>query len=162
MKIAVAKESRQREQRVSITPSLAGELRAMGWEVVVESGAGEAAGFHDADYQQHGARIATDKSELYHRAGLVSWFKRPAHEAEELAWVPDRALLIGFLDPLKPGGHAQRYREKDLTTFSWELPPRDATTQAMDAMARMSRLAGEVAYRQHGMRAITAMAAHTP
>lgn len=148
IKLAVPKETRLGEKRVAITPQVAGKLSSMGLELVIEHHAGQAAGFSDKLYQQHGAKITQDKQQLYKDADFVCWVKRPQDDLTEIEYLKPNSTLIGFLDPLTPGKHLNAYKQKHLTTFSWELLPKHADTKNMDALAEMSQMAGEIAY-QH-------------
>jgi NAD(P) transhydrogenase subunit alpha len=65
MKIAVTKETRHHEKRVSIVPEVAKRLIALGTKVVVETGAGECAGFSDEAYRTNGATIQCHDSGLF-------------------------------------------------------------------------------------------------
>lgn len=145
-KLAVVRETRENEKRVAVTPELAGELIKSGIEVMIESGAGEQAGFKDEDYQTYGADIANSKKQLYRNANIVCWFKRPQQDQLEIQYIGSQTTLIGFLDPLKPGKHMQTYTNKQLMPFSWELLPAHPDLKAMDAFAEMGKLAGKVAY----------------
>ncbi len=147
MKIAVAKESRVSEKRVSMTPEVAKELVALGAEVWLEAGAGVAAGYPDERYRACGVSLARKKTTLYADADLVCWFKLPADPIAEMGFLSPGTTIIGFLDPFKPGAHIAGLRENSLTALALELLPQNETTQGMDALAAMSRLAGEIAYR---------------
>lgn len=145
-KLAVVRETRENEKRVAITPELAGELTESGIEVMIESGAGEQAGFKNEDYQAYGAGIAHSKKQLYRDANIVCWFKRPQQDQLEIQHMDSQTTLIGFLDPLKPGQHMQTYTNKQIMPFSWELLPSHPELKTMDAFAEMGKLAGKVAY----------------
>ena len=155
MKIAVVKETRQNEKRVSVIPEVVKRLCGRGVEVCVEAGAGVASGFSDADYINAGATIARDKPTLFKNADIVSWLKRPVPEQESLDLISPKAIVTGFLDPLKPDGHVQRFTGHKLTTMSFELLPQNEKTAEMDCFAAMGVLAGEIATKD----ACTAIAA---
>jgi len=157
MKIAVTKETRHHEKRVSIVPEVAKRLIALGTKVVVETGAGECAGFSDEAYRTNGATIAYDKTHLYQDANIVSWLKRPEKETEELLHIPSNALIVGFFDPFKSGKHLQPFVQKTVTTIAWELLPYHKETEPMDALAAMGKLAGEIAY-QNALTTLTLQA----
>jgi NAD(P) transhydrogenase subunit alpha len=148
IKLAVVRETREQEQRVAVTPELTKALSQAGIEVMIESKAGEKAGFNDADYQAQGANIAYSKQQLYQNANIVCWFKRPVHDHLESQYIAPQTTLIGFLDPLKLGQHMQTYLDRQITPFSWELLPHHPDLQALNPFIEMSKLAGEVAYQE--------------
>lgn len=146
MKIAVVKETRNKEQRVSITPEIAARLVKNGYEVVVEQNAGNKSGFPDVDYKAAGAKIAYNKEDLYKNADIVSWLKRPENDIDELKYLPKNAVIFGFLDPFKEGEHIKTFARKGFSTISLELLPQNSRTEKMDAFAAMGSVAGSIAY----------------
>ena len=157
MKIAVTKETRHNEKRVSIVPEVAKRLIALGTEVVVETGAGECAGFNDEAYRTSGATIAYDKTHLYQDASIVSWVKCPKKEIEELLHIPSNAIIVAFFDPLKFGKHLQYFALNGITTLALELLPHNKETEKMDAFSAMGKFAGEIAY-QNALTTLTLQA----
>lgn len=147
MKIAVTKETRFDEKRVSIVPEIAKRFIDLEAEVVVEKDAGKGAGFSDEAYRARGAIIAYDKTLLYQEADIVSWVKRPEREIEELRYIPSNSMIVGFLDPLKPGNHLQHFARKRVTAISLELLPHNRETERMNAFSIMGKFAGQIAYR---------------
>ena len=101
MNIAVLKEIAPGERRVALTPDVAGRLAKAGNTVIVERGAGDAAGYRDADYQAAGATLAPSAAEAYAAAGLAVKVQRPlADGTDELRLLPQGAALVAFLNPL--------------------------------------------------------------
>ncbi len=147
MKIAVAKETRHNEKRVSIVPDVVKRLITLGTEVMIETGAGEFAGFSDEAYCANGATIAYDKTHLYQNANIITWIKRPEKEIEELLHIPSDTIIIAFFDPFKPGEHLKHFTQKTVTTIAWELLPHNKETEQMDALSAMGKFAGEIAYK---------------
>ena len=68
MKIGCPKEIKPQEFRVGVTPTTAGEAVGHGHEVIIETGAGNGAGFTDADYVNAGARIADTAEQVFAEA----------------------------------------------------------------------------------------------
>jgi NAD(P) transhydrogenase subunit alpha len=145
MKIAVTKETRHHEKRVSIVPEVAKRLIALGTKVVVETGAGESAGFSDEAYRTNGATIAYDKTHLYQEVNIVSWVKRPEQETDELRHIPSNAMIVAFFDPFKSTNHLQHFTQKAITTMALELLPHHKETEQMDAFSAMGKFAGKIA-----------------
>jgi len=142
--VAIPREIAPDERRVAIVPQAVKALEGAGLEVVVESGAGESAGFSDEDYRQAGARIESDPVALLGSADLVLKVQAPmavdgGHEVDRLR---SGAVLVGFLKPLDLPDVARRLAERGVTAFSMELMPRITRAQSMDALSAMSTIAG--------------------
>ncbi|HIF99237.1 MAG TPA: Re/Si-specific NAD(P)(+) transhydrogenase subunit alpha [Myxococcales bacterium] len=143
MIIGVPKEIAQGERRVALVPDSVKQLVGLGPEVVVETGAGSAAGFEDDAYTAAGARIVQDAGEAL-GADLVLKVQMPrettgGHEADRLA---EGAALICFLKPLDQTEITQRLVDRKVTAFSVELMPRITRAQSMDALSSQSTIAG--------------------
>ncbi|MES2713528.1 MAG: alanine dehydrogenase [Pseudomonadota bacterium] len=92
MRVGVPREIKVHEYRVGLTPGSVKELSARGHQVLVESGAGEAIGFHDAAYIAAGASIARDAAEIFRAAELIVKVKEPQPE-EWLQLRPGQVLF---------------------------------------------------------------------
>ncbi len=95
MHVAVPKEIKNHEYRVALTPAGARELVEHGHSLSVEAGAGEGAGFDDADYRAAGARIEADVDALWQNAGLILKVKEP--QPEEVARLTPEHTLFTYL-----------------------------------------------------------------
>jgi NAD(P) transhydrogenase subunit alpha len=143
--VAVAKEISSGERRVALVPDAVKQLKAKGVEVVVERGAGVAAGFDDAAYERAGATLEADAKALLARADFLLKVQAPAerpdgsHEVDSLR---PGSMLVGFLKPLDAPELASRLAAAKVTAFAVELVPRITRAQAMDALSSMSSLAG--------------------
>ncbi|MBV8170742.1 MAG: Re/Si-specific NAD(P)(+) transhydrogenase subunit alpha [Candidatus Eremiobacteraeota bacterium] len=143
MNIAVPKEIAPGERRVALTPDVAGRLVKAGTSVVVERGAGEAAGFRDQDYTAAGATIAPTAAEAYRAAGIVVKVQRPLAEGtDELALIPEGAALVAFLQPLSDPQYATNLAQHKITGLAMELIPRISRAQSMDALSSQATVAG--------------------
>jgi len=105
MEFGVPKESRPDEFRVGLTPAGIELLAAQVTPALWKHDAGRGAGFSDVDYEEAGARIVYSAQELYGRSGVVVKVGRPT--AEEVEWLRDGCVILGFLPP---GGFAARAR----------------------------------------------------
>ncbi|MCZ6792717.1 MAG: Re/Si-specific NAD(P)(+) transhydrogenase subunit alpha [Planctomycetota bacterium] len=146
MIVAVPKEIAAGERRVALVPQACGQLVARGLEVIVESGAGDAACFRDEDYDKQGAAIKASTEGLYSPADVVLKVQPPEenevlgkHEAELLK---EGATLVSFLYPLQNLQLVERLVERRITSFAMELMPRITRAQSMDALSSMSSIAG--------------------
>jgi len=137
MIIVIPKERAANERRVAIVPDLVPKLTALGAEVLVEPGAGEAAGFLDAAYAEKGARL---EAGALGRADLVLKVQPPS--AEEIAGLKEGAVLVGLLQPYSSGEAMTALAARKVSAFSLELLPRITRAQPMDALSAMSTVSG--------------------
>lgn len=140
MKIAVIKEKNEQEQRVAISPDAIKKFTALGATLTVEKDAGLGSAIADSIFEEAGARIASDTADACKDADIVLCVQAPTDE--QLAAIPQSALLIGSLAPLDAATDLSRYNDKKLTTFSMELLPRISRAQSMDVLSSQSNLAG--------------------
>src|SRR5690348_7026129 len=146
MKISIPKERRPHEHRVAATPDVVKRLVGQGFEVVVESGAGEGAAFPDEAFRAAGATIAPDAAAALGVGDIVFRVQRPLRAGEgaldEIAVMRRGAVLIGVLQPLQHPEDAKAYAEAGIIAFGMELVPRITRAQAMDVLSSQSNLAG--------------------
>ena len=127
------------ERRVALTPDAVKALVKDGITVVVQAGAGAAAGFDDESYTEAGARVSQGAAEAL-AADLV--LKVAAPSEAEIAGMREGAVYIGFLRPLDAPAVANRLAQRRTTAFALELVPRITRAQAMDALSSQAALAG--------------------
>jgi NAD(P) transhydrogenase subunit alpha len=140
MKVAVLKETAPGERRVALVPEMVGRLKGAGLDVLVESGAGEAAWFGDAAYAEAGATIVT-RPELVAAADIILTVTRP-DDALLGALRPGQAV-IGMLNPLADPALAARLADRGVTAISLDGIPRTLSkTQPMDALSSQANIAG--------------------
>ncbi|MGQ0561440.1 MAG: Re/Si-specific NAD(P)(+) transhydrogenase subunit alpha [Gemmatimonadota bacterium] len=140
MRLAVPREITVSERRVALTPEGCQKLAALGAVVAVESGAGEAAGFPDAAYEQAGASIESSADAVYAGADVVLKVQAPA--GDEIARIKEGALLVGFLAPLTAPELLRRLAEKRISALAVELVPRITRAQVMDALSSQATVIG--------------------
>ncbi len=133
--IGVAAETRAGETRVAATPATVRQLLRLGYEVVVESGAGAASGFTDDAYVREGAAIGAAW-----RSDIVLRINAPS--AEEIARLPDGATLIALLAPAQNPQLLQDLSQRDITVLSMDAVPRISRAQSMDVLSSMANIAG--------------------
>jgi H+-translocating NAD(P) transhydrogenase subunit alpha len=136
MRVGVPKESVPGERRVALVPEVVARLALGGFEVVVERGAGEAASFPDAAYDEAGASIGSD---AYDADAVV---KVQAPTAEEAGRLREDQILIGFLQPLTDREGIGRLAGRGVTAFAMESIPRITRAQPMDALSSQATVAG--------------------
>ncbi len=146
MKLVVPKERRAFERRVAATPDTVKKYVGLGFNVVVENGAGVASRYTDVMYSDAGAHIEPDLKTLYADAGVVLKVQRPLlageGEVNELALIPANALLISVLSPYGEPASLQAYAEANVTSMALEFVPRISRAQSMDVLSSQSNLAG--------------------
>jgi NAD(P) transhydrogenase subunit alpha len=145
VKIAVLKERRAAEARVAASPDTVKKMVVLGWEVVVEAGAGAGATFPDRAYNDAGAFVVPDPADAVAGADVVLKVQRPLAPGEgaldEVALLASGTTLIGLLTPYA-GDHLQRYAAAGLTSFAMELVPRITRAQTMDVLSSQANLSG--------------------
>ena len=146
MKIGVPRETVPGEKRVAVTPEVASKLVKSGFDLAVESGAGDAAGFSDGDYRAAGATIAPTAAAALGDADAVLKVRRPimnpALGKHEVELLKPNALLIGLLDPRGDQDGLRTIAQRGVTAASMELVPRITRAQMMDALSSQSTVAG--------------------
>ena len=146
MKIAVPKEKWADEARVSVSPNSVKKFIAMGFDVVVESGAGDPALISDTALSEAGARIAQNAAEAIGEADIVLRVRRPMMAADggsdEILMMKPGSILIGNLAALSNPEQVELYAKQSLTSFAMELLPRISRAQSMDVLSSQSNLAG--------------------
>jgi H+-translocating NAD(P) transhydrogenase subunit alpha len=146
MIVGVPRESFPGEKRVALVPAAIPNLTKAGLGVVVEAGAGAAAGYPDADYAAKGAKIAADRAEVFRAADIaVQILCYGSNDKTGKADVPllrRGQVLIGFLRPLGSVETIQEIAARGVTSFSVELMPRTTRAQSMDVLSSMATICG--------------------
>jgi NAD(P) transhydrogenase subunit alpha len=139
MLIGVPTESAYGERRVALVPEVVKKLAARGVEVIVQSGAGDAAIIPDALYAAAGAKVSADPAAVW-GAPLVVKVSPPTDE--EVAKLAHGAVLIAFLNPLGSAQATRALAAAGVTAFAMEAIPRISRAQGMDALSSQSNVAG--------------------
>ncbi len=146
MIIAIPKEIVPQEHRVAASPQSVRRLLKQGFEVRIETGAGRAAFFSDADYKAAGAKVIGNPEALFSEADVVAKVQNPvfnpSRKKHECQLLQEGTVLIGLLQPLTALENIRQLAEKKITAFAMELMPRITRAQQMDVLSAMSSLAG--------------------
>ncbi len=146
MKIGIPKEILPGETRVAASPDSVKKFTSLNVEMLIQSGAGEAASISDDMLQEAGARIVADAATLYGEVDMVFKVGAPCCNGngavDELAMMKPDAVLIGLLNPLSDREQAEAYAKHGLTSFAMELIPRISRAQSMDALSSQSNITG--------------------
>jgi H+-translocating NAD(P) transhydrogenase subunit alpha len=135
VRIGVPKETAAGERRVALVPETVGKLAGGGFEVIVERGAGEAASFPDAAFEDAGARLGD-----WAEAEAVAKVQKPS--GEEVARLREGQVLIGFLQPLTDREGIDRLASTGVVAFAMESIPRITRAQPMDALSSQATVSG--------------------
>jgi len=144
--VGVPKESYPGERRVALVPVVIPNLAKAGVEVVIESGAGEAAGYPDPLYVEKGARILPDRASVFSTADVI--VQVLCYGSNDVTGKADLPLfrrgqaLIGFLRPMGSADIVQQIAQAGVTSFSVELMPRTTRAQSMDVLSSMGTICG--------------------
>ncbi|PJA60864.1 MAG: NAD(P)(+) transhydrogenase (Re/Si-specific) subunit alpha [Rhodobacterales bacterium CG_4_9_14_3_um_filter_71_31] len=140
MKIAVPKETREHETRVAAVPETVKKFKALGAEIVVQAGAGEASSIADAAYEAAGATIAKTFAATVKDADVVLKIARPTEA--ELKGLKKGQKLFCTMAPFNEPEIMQGCAEKGVDAFAMEFMPRISRAQSMDVLSSQANLAG--------------------
>lgn len=157
MIIGVTRETAAQERRVALNPASAAALIKVGFSVLLEEGAGVAAGFPDEEYRARDVALA-DRGEVFARADIIVQVRGPGSHAggleADLPLCRKGQVLVGMQDPLGNPLAVAAMAEKGVTAISLELVPRITRAQSMDVLSSMATVAG--------YQAVLEAAAHLP
>ncbi|OOY19333.1 MULTISPECIES: alanine dehydrogenase [Thioclava] len=141
MKIGTVREIKAQEFRVGLTPAAAQEAVAHGHEVLVETGAGQGAGFNDSDYEAAGAKILGDAADVFAQAEMIVKVKEP--QASERAMLREGQLLFTYLHLAADPAQTHDLMKSGATCIAYEtVTAKDGT---LPLLAPMSEVAGRLA-----------------
>ena len=134
------KETLHSEKRVAISPKNISSFLKLGYEVKIESGAGDNANFPDQLYIKSGARIVSETSETWEDADLVLKINPP--NLEEIDLMKQGASLISFAYPARNENILKAVGKKGVNWLAMDCVPRISRAQSMDALSSMANVAG--------------------
>jgi len=131
---------------VALVPAALPALKKAGFEVVLEEGAGQAAGYADGEYRDKGARLVASRLEVFTSADVMLFVRGPGANpdrgADDLPFLRSGQVVAGFLEPLSAPDSLQALARTGVTAFALEQIPRTTRAQAMDALSSMATVAG--------------------
>ena len=145
MKLGIPREIGLGERRVAATPETTKRLVQLGFEVIVESGAGERASFEDSAYEAAGAQIVAGHREVFEASEIllkVRPLEQPAEGDHEAELLREGAVVISFVWPAKNAELLARLAKRKATVIAMDLIPRISRAQKMDALSSMANIAG--------------------
>jgi NAD(P) transhydrogenase subunit alpha len=144
--VGVPKETFPGERRVALVPGVLPSLAKADIQVLLEHGAGTAAGFPDSAYKEKGGEIAPSRADLFGSAGLILQVRalgaNPEAGKADSALVRAGQAVIALCRPLSSPETVRELAESGATVFSLELLPRITRAQSMDVLSSMSTVAG--------------------
>lgn len=146
MIVGVPKEIYPNERRVALVPTVIPNLKKSGLDIVIEAGAGIAAGYPDAEYAEKGARLIASRAEIFQTADIIVQFlvhgANDKTGSEDLPRMRKGQVVVGFVRPLGTVHTLQQIAERGAMAFSVELMPRTTRAQSMDALSSMATICG--------------------
>ena len=146
MIIGITRELVAGENRVSLCPDNVQSLVVKGLELWVEHNAGAQAGFSDDDYISVGAKVVSDRDELFAKSDVIlqvqSFGSNTENADDDLKRLKAKQLVIGMMDPLAQPQAAQQVANTGATAIALEMVPRISRAQSMDVLSSMATLAG--------------------
>ena len=140
MIIGAPKEIAVDEKRVAMTPDSATQLQKLGYDCLVQSGAGLYAGFADAAYEKVGVKIVKTAAEFWKTADIICKVRPP--EADEVKFLKKGKLLISFFYPAQNTDQMALIAKQDANVIAMDMVPRISRAQKMDALSSMANIAG--------------------
>lgn len=144
MILGFVKETYPGENRVALIPAVIPALKKMGWDILMESGAGDRCYYSDGEYESAGVRVLKRK-EVLSQADLLVYVRAPGADANnhgDLKELKKGAFILGHTEPLAKAEVAQEVAVAGINSFSMELIPRITRAQSMDVLSSMASLAG--------------------
>jgi NAD(P) transhydrogenase subunit alpha len=138
--IAVTRERRAGETRVALTPDAVKKLVAGAASVIIESGAGAAASYADADYVSVGARVEADLGAVLGGADILLKVRGPSDD--EIGHLKAGAIVVGLLNPHLERAELDVLAARGVDAYAMEFVPRITRAQVMDALSSQANLAG--------------------
>src|SRR5262245_53018659 len=146
MIVGVPSETYPGEQRVALVPAVIPSLRKAGLDVIVEAGAGVAAGHHDEDYTSKGATIVPGRADVFGTADVVTqvlgFGSNDKTGDADLPLLRRGQSLIAFLRPFGTTETLEQLAATGVTSYAVELMPRTTRAQNMDALSSMATICG--------------------
>ena len=138
--IGIPKEIHPGERRVAATPQTILKLKKLGFDVAIQSGAGDEINASDGEYQEAGASIVADAADLWASSDVVMKVRPP--EGDEADLLREGGWLVGFIWPGQNREIVDRLARKHATVFAMDSVPRITRAQKMDTLSAMANIAG--------------------
>ncbi len=140
MRIGTPRETFTGEARVALTPASAAQLQKLGHECLIESGAGQAAGFTDEAYRDAGVTLVNSAAELYKQSDFITKVRAPSESESEM--LGKGKTLISFFWPAQSTELLDKISKTGANVVAMDMVPRISRAQKMDALSSMANIAG--------------------
>lgn len=140
MMIGTPKEVFEGENRVAMTPASAKDLQKLGFDCVIETGAGAAAGFSDKAYKDAGVKVVKTAAALFKEADIIAKVRPPSDT--EVKRLREGQTVISFFYPAQNDKLMEAANNKGATVIAMDMVPRISRAQKMDALSSMANIAG--------------------
>jgi NAD(P) transhydrogenase subunit alpha len=137
--IGIPRETLPKETRVAMTPEIARKLISRKYKVLIQSGAGERAGYPDSEYQSVGVDVSRDPAQVL-GSDLVWKIQRPS--LDEVALLKQGGAIASLLDPFKGDDLLEKLAARRVSALCMELIPRTSRAQSMDVLSSQANIAG--------------------
>ena len=138
--IGVPREIAAGEKRVATVPEVVEKLIKLGFSVLVETSAGDAANISDEAYRTAGARVVDSAAELWSASDIV--FKVRGPSVEEVERMREGTILVSFVWPAQNPELLQQLAARKVTVLAMDSVPRISRAQKLDALSSMANIAG--------------------
>ncbi len=146
IKVGIPKETYPGEKRVALIPADVQRFKKAGAEVIVQSGAGEEAGYPDSGYVDKGATIVKSREEVFANADVIIQVRalgaNPQEGLKDIPLMREGQILIGFMEPFFAKDLIEEVGGKGVLSFALELLPRTSKAQSMDVLSSMATISG--------------------
>jgi NAD(P) transhydrogenase subunit alpha len=148
MILGIPREIMVEENRVAAIPETVAKYVQAGHKVLVETLAGQGIFRSDSEYEQAGAEIVNDVTQVFSRANVVLKVKQPEYNEKvgkhEIEMLNSNSVLITFLHPAAPGSrkNVEMLEARGITALTMDGIPRISRAQKMDALTSMSTVTG--------------------
>ena len=140
MKVGCPKEVVAGEQRVAMTPDSVRQIQRLGYDCVIQSGAGSAAGFDDAAYEDAGAVVVKTAASLWKQADII--FKVRGVTSTEQKSLRDGQTVISMFWPAQNPDLLDLFKAANSNAIAMDMVPRISRAQKMDVLSSMANIAG--------------------
>lgn len=146
IKVGIPKETYPGEKRVALIPANVPQFKKAGAEVIVQSGAGEEAGYPDSEYVKNGAEIVKSRDEVFAKSDVILQVRalgaNPEEGLKDIPLMRDKQILVGFMEPFFAKNLIEEVAKKGVISFALELLPRTSRAQSMDVLSSMATISG--------------------
>ena len=146
MKVGVLRETYPGERRVALVPGVLPSLIKAKLDILIEAGAGLAAGFPDSEYVEKKATVVSDRQQILREADVLVQVRALGANLQagraDLDGLHAGQVVIGFAEPLIEAAAAKELADRGVALLAMELIPRITRAQGMDALSSMASIAG--------------------